>query len=128
MRKTYNGLITELKLNQVLVFGGNTQFRHGKGTALLSTKIAGAKYGKGGFQGKSYCIITKDLTKYQYPSISKEFIISQIADLYEFLIPYNSEGKYNCGYTPKAMAEMFSYYEIPDNIIFEEGFSKLLKN
>ena len=30
------------------------------------------------------------------------------------------------GYTPQEMAEMFMCWEIPENVIFEEGFSKLL--
>ena len=101
----------------------------------MAVKIAGAVYGKGGAQGKSYCIITKDLRKRNHPSISKEFIIKQIGEFYEFakrfynvewLIPYSGDGNYNCGYTPQEMASFFSEYIIPDNIVFEEEFAKLL--
>ena len=133
--KTYKGLIRKLEKNQALLFGGNPEFRHGKGNALLAVKIAGAKYGKGGAQGRSYCIITKDLKKRKHPSIPKEFIIEQIGKFYEFanrfwnidwLIPYTIKGNYNCGYTSQEMADMFSQFPIPENIVFEEQFSKLL--
>lgn len=135
MRKTYKGQIKKLEKNQALLFGCNPEYRHGKGNALLAVKIAGAKYGMGGAQGRSYCIITKDLRKRKHPSISKEFIIQQIGEFYEFakkfwnvewLIPYSGKGVYNCGYTPQEMAEMFSAFDIPENLVFEEEFDKLL--
>lgn len=133
--KTYKGLIKNLERNQVLVFGGNTEYRHGKGNALLAVKIAGAKYGKGGAQGKSYCIITKNLKKKKHPSIDKEFIILQIGELYdfakrywnlEFIVAYSGLGVNLNGYSNQEMADMFSSFEIPENIIFEENFYKLI--
>ena len=135
--KTYKGLIKKLEKNQALLFGGNTEFRHGKGNALLAVKIAGAKYGKGGAQGRSYCIITKNLRKRKHPSVNKEFIIEQIGEFYEFaikywdlefLIAYSGVGANLNGYSNQEMADMFSQFPIPDNIVFEEEFSKLLKN
>lgn len=134
--KTYIGDIEKLKPNQIFVFGSNTQGRHGKGSALIALKKFGAKYGQAkGFQGQSYAIITKDLTMYNQPSISKEFIIEQIKVLYklaegilshvEFLIAYKADGVNLNGYSPKAMKEMYFYKEPPKNIIFEEEFSKL---
>ena len=135
--RTYKGYIKKLKDNQILLFGGNPEFRHGKGNALLAVKIAGAIYGKGGTQGNSICIITKDLRKFKHPSISKEFIIEQIKDVYEYaktipekevIVPYSGKGIYNCGYSPQEMADMFSIHEIPENICFEVEFSKLLNN
>lgn len=134
MIKTYSGKISKLKENQYFVFGANTQFRHGRGSALYALKF-GAVYGKGGIQGQTYAIITKDLTKKIHPSISKEKIIYQIKELYkyaefmenkEFLIAYSNSPNLN-GYTPNEMANMFSSFEIPNNIIFEENFAKLLK-
>ena len=133
--RTYKGYIKKLKDNQILLFGGNPEFRHGKGNALLAVKIAGAIYGKGGIQGNSICIITKDLTKRKHPSVSKEFIIQQIGEFYifaekywdlEFLVIYSGTGTNLNGYSNKEMAEMFSVFEIPENVVFEEEFSKLL--
>lgn len=132
--KTYNGLITKINKNQVYVYGANTQFRHGKGSALQALKF-GAEYGKGGYVGNSYAIVTKDLTKYKHPSVETWRIMEQIKDLYdfasensnlEFLVAYSGKGKNLNGYSNKEMARMFSSFKIPDNITFEEDFSKLL--
>lgn len=135
--KTYKGDIKNLNPNQIFVFGSNTQGRHGKGSALIAREKFGAIYGQSkGLQGQSYAIITKDLTKSVHPSISKENIIQQIKELYEyakknedkeFLIAYKI-GKNLNSYTSQEMAEMFSSFSIPENIIFEENFSTLLKN
>lgn len=52
MRKTYKGLITELKPNQIFVFGSNIEGRHGAGAALFAMRKCGAEYGKSwGLQG-----------------------------------------------------------------------------
>jgi len=134
--KTYKENITSLKSNQIFVFGSNTQGRHGKGAALFAIKNCGAIYGQAkGLQGQSYAIITKDLNKNIHPSIRKIDIIRQILDLYkyaesnqdkEFLIAYKGNTINLNGYTPEEMAKMFSSMFIPNNIVFEESFSKLL--
>lgn len=134
--KTYIGLIKYLEPNQIFVFGSNTEGRHGKGSALIAREKFGAKYGQSkGLQGHSWAIVTKDLTKKIHPSVSKEYIINQIKELYqyakenkekEFLIAYGVNKNLNA-YSPQEMADMFSSNEIPENIVFEENFSKLLK-
>lgn len=135
--KTYKGLITELKNNQIFVFGSNTQGRHGKGTALIARQKFGAKYGQSsGLQGKSWAMITTDLTKYERPSVPKKKVIEEIGKLYEFasenpelefLVAYTGTNTKNLsGFTNQEFANMFSHYTIPNNIIFEEEFSKLL--
>ena len=133
---TYKGQITELKPNEVFVFGSNTQGRHGKGAALIAKTKFGAIYGKArGLMGQSYGIITKDLTKSRTPNISKETIEDQICELYgyasayselTFYIAYSGTGYNLNGYTPQEMAIMFSCCTIPDNIVFEEEFAKLM--
>ena len=133
--KTYKGVIYKLKDNQIFVFGSNTQGRHGAGAARAATYF-GAKYGQAeGLQGQSYAIITKDLTKPIHPSRTPEQIEEQIKKLYqfatnnldkEFLIAYSSTGPLLNAYSPQDMANMFSTFPIPENIIFEEGFNKLI--
>ena len=133
--KTYTGDITHLEPNEVFTFGSNTQGRHSLGAALIARTKFGAIYGQAeGLQGQSYAIITKDLTKRFHPSRTKEQIKDQIKKLYEtalenpnkeFLIAYKI-GKNLNAYTPQEMADMFSSMDIPENIVFEEGFSKLL--
>lgn len=136
--KTYNGNITNLRENQIFVFGSNKEGRHGKGSALFARQHCGAVYGVPmGLQGQSYAIITKDLTKPVHPSIGKDFITEQIRELYsyarknpelEFLIAYSGNGKNLNGYTSEEMAGMFACMAPPENIIFEDKFADLVFN
>ena len=135
--RTYTGHIKILVDNGIFVFGSNTEGRHGKGAALVARLYFGAKYGQAkGLQGKSYAIITKDLTKKKHPSIERDFIIRQILVLYsyamehpelDFYIAYDLKAIPLNGYNVNDMAEMFNQKPIPENIIFEEGFATLLK-
>jgi len=135
--KTYKGLITELPPNGIFVFGSNTQGRHGLGAAKVAREKFGAIYGKAkGLQGRSYAIITKDLSKKVHPSIEAIEIEVQIADLYwyakqhselDFYVAYSTYGKNLNGYSNEDMAKMFTYTIIPENIVFEDGFAKLIK-
>ena len=135
-RKTYSGKITRLDENQIFVFGSNTQGRHGKGSALFAKNRFGAKQGQAeGLQGKSYAIITKDLTKRSHPSRTVEQIKEQISKLYdfarqnpdkEFLIAYSGTGTNLNGYSNQEMASMFASHSIPTNIVFEEAFNNLV--
>lgn len=134
--KTYEGEITELEPNAIFVFGSNTQGRHGKGAALVAKNKFGAKYGQAeGLQGRSYAIITKDLTKSIHPSRTKEQIEEQIKKLYafallnlnkKFFVAYKGDSVNLNAYSSKEMAEMFGCVEIPENIIFEKNFRKLI--
>lgn len=135
--KTYKGKIKELPENGIFVFGSNPQGKHGMGAAYIAYKYFGAKYGQGkGLMGKSYGIITKDLTKSKHPSISTKDIKLQINELYkfalenpnmDFYVAYSSKGTLLSGFTHQQMANMFNRELIPENIVFEEGFSKLIK-
>lgn len=136
--KVYKGKIKSIKPYQIFVFGSNSDGRHGKGSALFARQKCGAIYGQAkGLQGNSYAIITKDLTKYVHPSISKEFIIEQIKELYEFaisedglkyefIVAYSGIKENLNGYSCQDMSDMFSTYKIPNNFVFEENFYKLL--
>lgn len=137
MRKTYTGILNELPENGIFVFGANTEGRHGLGAAKVAREKFGAVYGRTGLINKSYGIITKDLTKKVHPSVSKNSIINQIEDLYtlalmtperDYYIAYSGTGKNLNAYSPQEMADMFkeAMFVIPENIIFEESFIKLL--
>jgi hypothetical protein len=134
--KTYKGLINKLEKNQIFVFGANFSGIHGAGSAKAALQF-GAIYGKLGYVGQTWSIVTKDLKKYVHPSVSVDVIVAQIKELYifaenhkelDFMIAYSGSGTNLNGYTPKQMAEMFSQFVIPENIVFEEEFSKLLIN
>jgi len=146
-RKTYTGIITDLKQNQIFVFGSNPEGRHGAGAAKLAMEKFGAVRGVGrGLTGRSYALVTKNLTKgfrerstgktYALSgkkSVSKRDIKQNIRDLYrfarkerskEFLIAYTAGGLNLNGYTSLEMAKMFgeASVSIPENIIFQDKF------
>ena len=136
-RKTYSGFVTYLHDNQIFVFGSNTQGRHGKGAALTAKVKFGAIYGNPeGIQGKSFAIITKDLTKSTHPSRTTAQIINQIDKLYkyatlhpdkEFIVAYKCGDNNLNGYTNNDMAKMFASIVIPQNIVFDKLFYELVK-
>ena len=136
-RKTYSGFVTYLHDNQIFVFGSNTQGRHGKGAALTAKVKFGAIYGNPeGIQGRSFAIITKDLTKKTHPSRTTAQIISEIDKLYkyaalhpdkEFIVAYKCGDNNLNAYSSRDMAKMFASRDIPDNIIFDRQFYELVK-
>jgi len=110
----------------------------------------GAKWGVGrGLMGQTYGLITKNLRPFFYEketgleyvkagnrSVSPERIKENIIELYqfaidnpemEFFVAYTPYGKLLNGYTINEMAEMFCVKAIPNNIIFNEDFVKLLE-
>jgi hypothetical protein len=149
MGKTYNGYINNLEANQIFVFGSNPQGIHGGGTAKIAHEKYGAEFGNGrGIQGRSYGLVTKNLTpnfvedstgitysKVGERSVSRMQILNNILDLYlyaisnkefEFLIAYTSGPNLN-GYEPKDMANMFTFFPVPSNIVFNDELIKLSK-
>lgn len=148
--KTYKGIINKLEPSQIFVFGSNPEGRHGAGAAKLALDKFGAIYGVGrGLQGQSYGLVTKNLragfcepkTGIIYPiagikSVSKDQIKNNIEELYkfaekysnyEFLIAYQADNSNLNGYSSLEMAELFKSIPIPNNIIFNEEFYKLIK-
>lgn len=113
----------------IFVFGSNTEGKHGKGTALIAIKYYGAIYGQAhGFQGSSYAIVTKNLSK-GLRSVSLEDIKEQIDELYCFVI---SNPEYNyiitpvgcglAGYTIDEIKPLFDTAVWPVNVFFSSAF------
>lgn len=105
-------LITELKENEVFVFGSNLSGRHGKGAAKQALEF-GAIYGQSiGMQGQTYAIPTKsydvrvtldidfikmfvdDFINYAIENKNKTFLVTEI-------------GCGLAGLTPKQVAPLF---------------------
>jgi hypothetical protein len=60
--------ITELKPNEIFVFGSNLAGIHGAGAARLANKAFGAEWNVGiGLTGKSYALPTKDRDLWTLP-------------------------------------------------------------
>ena len=139
--KTYIGKINNLKDNQVFVFGSNPLKIQGAGAAkqavkngwCLSSELMNNHISR---SGKAWGLVTvtgpgKKRSKTPEQIKSNIQILFQYAKIFndkEFLIAYTGTDSYNLnGYSNKELAEMFSAFEIPENIIFEEEFSTLLK-
>lgn len=137
-RVAYSGYLDENSMpeNGVFVFGSNTDGIHGGGAARIAQQKFGAVTGEAsGMQGRSYAIITKDLNKPPHkPSVSRDYIIKQIEELYafadnnkgtSFYIAYGGPAKLLCNYQLQDIGEMFykasDKYNgyIPKNIIFK---------
>lgn len=144
---TYTGRINKLEENQVFVFGSNPLGINGNpskgtgGAALVAYNIAGVKQGekmdnKLSDSGKAWGIttVTKPGAK---RSKTPEEIKQGIKKLYDyasqnpnkqFLIAYQGKTGSNLnGYSNQELADMFSSFEIPSNVLFEKEFSTLLK-
>jgi hypothetical protein len=128
---TYSGTITELKPNQIFVFGSNLAGRHGLGAALQARIIFGAEYGIGeGRTGQTYAIPTKDfnIRKRNLKDVVKSIqLFIEYANEHpelEFLVTRIGCGL--AGFEPEEMAAAFNQQPIPDNILFEENFATLL--
>jgi hypothetical protein len=138
--KTYKGKINQLEPNQIFVFGSNPIGIQGAGAALFAVKRSWCSSNEKmnnclSKSGKAWGLVTVTGPG-KKKSKSPEEIKNNILKLYEFvtknpdkefLIAYTGIQNYNLnGYSNKELAQMFSWFEIPDNIVFEEEFSTLL--
>lgn len=130
MRITPNN-ITELKDNEIFVFGSNESGRHGKGAAKTALGW-GAKWGQArGLQGKTYGIPTKDhsvritLPIYKIQIYVDEFIefTKERQDL-TFLVTEIGCGL--AGYKPKDIAPLFQEAKNIENVYLPERFIRFI--
>lgn len=138
--KTYTNKINQLESNQVFCFGSNPVGIQGAGAALFCSKRGWCTRDEKmnnclSKSKKSWGIVTVT-----YPgkrkSISLEKISDNINKLYkfassnndkEFLVAYTGiNGRNLNGWSNLDLAWAFTRNEIPNNIIFEEEFYKLI--
>ena len=113
----------------ILVFGSNTEGRHGKGVAKIAKDEWGAEYGNSkGLQGSSYAIITKDLSK-GLRSISLEEIDKQIEEFWRFTLTKQNwvfiVSPIGCGlggYEINEIKPLLQKYNWLENIYFHSRF------
>lgn len=119
----------ELNSNDIVVFGSNTEGRHGKGMAKFVKDYCGAVYGQArGIQGNSYAIVTKDL-KIGEKSIELSDIGNEIQQFLEFAhsrpdltFLMTKIGCNLAGYTIQDIAPLFANKVIPQNVLMPKEF------
>lgn len=119
--------ITELKENQIFVFGSNLSGNHGKGAALSAMKWGAKKKQGSGLQGQTYGIPTKSWSvKDTLPirdirKFVNEFIkFAKENQQYEFLV--TKIGTNLAGYDIEDIAPLFKEAMNVSNIILPKEF------
>jgi hypothetical protein len=125
--------ITELKDNEIFVFGSNQAGRHGKGAAKLAMKW-GAKYGQGfGIAGKTFAIPTMNASVNRTLSIENikryvdgfiNFVI--LRPELDFLVTEIGCGL--AGLDPKDVAPLFSRCYGMHNVYLPKSFIRVLNH
>lgn len=124
--------ITELRANEIFVFGSNESGRHGKGAAKTALQW-GAKWGQPeGLQGRTYGIPTKDasirrsLTTDEIKPYVNRFIDFAFNNPHlKFLVTEIGCGL--AGHSPKNIAPLFTQAVDFHNIYLPMKFIKTLK-
>lgn len=114
--------ITELKDNEIFVFGSNLQGSHGGGAAAIAAKKFGAIWGQGvGLQGQSYGIPTMHGGVAEIKPYIDEFIefAKQNPNL-NFLVTRIGCGI--AGFTEEEMAPLFAKGANVKNIYLPDSF------
>ena len=120
--------ITELKPNEIFVFGSNLAGSHGGGAARLAYNRFGAIWGQGvGLQGQSYAIPTMyggvDVIK---PYVDEFILFAKKHPEYEFLVT-----RIGCGiaaFTPDEIAPLFYHVIDCENIVLPREFDDIVQD
>lgn len=107
-------IVTELRPNEVILFGSNDQGRHKKGMALFALQKCGAILGQSrGLQGQSYAIVTKK-NWWQPRSSTLLEIEIEVLEFIAFAIEHSELtflvtkiGTANAGYSIEEIAPLF---------------------
>lgn len=119
--------ITELRPNEIFVFGSNLAGRHAGGAAYLAYKRFGAIWGQGvGLQGQSYAIPTMQGGVDTIKPYVDEFIeFAKRNPQLKFLVTEIGCGI--AGFSVEEIAPLFKQAVEVENIYLPERFWKVLK-
>ena len=114
--------ITELKANEVFVFGSNLNGFHGGGAARIAMERFGAVWGRGvGLQGQSYAIPTMQGGVETIKPYVDEFV--RFAKAHNELTFYVTRiGCGIAGFTDDEIAPLFSEAINMENVILPQSF------
>jgi hypothetical protein len=120
--------ITELKPNEVFVFGSNLQGMHAGGAARIACEKFGAVWGQGvGLQGQSYAIPTMQGGVETIKPYVDEFIaFAKLHPEYTFLVTPIGCGI--AGFTAEEIAPLFSQAKDIENILLPESFARIIND
>lgn len=118
--------ITELKPNEIFVFGSNLQGAHAGGAAYIASQKFGAIWGQGvGLQGQSYAIPTMQGGVETIKPYVDEFItFAQTHKEYTFLVTRIGCGI--AGFTADEIAPLFNHAMDVENIILPDDFVRII--
>jgi len=119
--------ISELKENEIFVFGSNLAGSHGGGAAWLAYERFGAVWGQGvGLQGKSYGIPTMHGGVETIRPYVDEFIaFAKEHSEYKFLVTRIGCGI--AGFTTREMAPLFAKAIDMENVILPKSFVDIIQ-
>lgn len=120
--------ITELKPNEIFVFGSNLAGAHGGGAARVAMERFGAVWGQGvGLQGQSYAIPTMQGGVETIKPYVDEFIgFAKVHPEYTFLVTPIGCGI--AGFTPQDIAPLFAHAMDVENILLPEEFAEIINH
>lgn len=119
--------ITELKDNEIFVFGSNLEGRHGGGAALLAYRKWGAVWGQGvGLQGQCYGIPTMHGCPEKIKPYVDEFIeFARNHKELKFLVTEIGCGI--AGFSPEDIAPLFAEAIDVENIYLPKRFVEVIE-
>ena len=122
-KRTTPERITELKPNEIFVFGSNLQGMHGGGAAYIASRKFGAIMGQGvGLQGQSYGIPTMQGGVETIRPYVDEFIaFAKAHQELTFLVTRIGCGI--AGFTDEEISPLFKEARDVENIVLPEGWS-----
>ncbi|MBQ7710978.1 MAG: hypothetical protein IJT39_04025 [Bacteroidales bacterium] len=119
--------ISELKDNEIFVFGSNLAGSHGGGAAWLAYERFGAVWGQGvGLQGQSYGIPTMQGGVETIRPYVDEFI-AFAAEHTEYLFLVTRIGCGIAGFTPQEMAPLFAKAIDMENVLLPKAFVDIIQ-
>ena len=117
--------ISELRPNEVFVFGSNARGKHYGGAAAFAVRRFGAIMGQGeGLQGQSYAIPTMEGMESMRAAVDRFIAFAQEHPELTFLVTPIGCGI--AGYTPEDIAPLFVAAKTLDNVHLPESFRKYM--
>jgi len=118
--------ITELKDNEIFVFGSNIRGMHGGGAARIANMKFGAEWGVGeGITGKCYALPTME-GGVDYVAGKVQNFIKCASEHPEFKFYVTRIGCGIAGFTDEEIASLFQTAMEMENVILPESFVEIL--